>query len=71
MQCPECNSPLMIANSRFISEEGSTDVFNELTMVCINGEIDPNNKKPKCSLYCGTDLNNPLKVVQKIRNKVN
>ena len=52
----------MIANSKFKSEEGSTDVFNEITLVCIN---------PKCGNYCGTDLNNPLKVAATVRNKVN
>lgn len=70
MLCPECNSKLIISNSKFVSEEGSTEVFNELTMVCINSKIDPVKKKNVCSLYCGTDLNNPLKVAAKIRNKV-
>jgi hypothetical protein len=52
----------MIANSGYKSDEGSTDVFNELTMVCIN---------PKCGNYSGKDLNNPLKVAATVRNKVN
>jgi hypothetical protein len=62
MQCPECNSPLQVSNSKFESEQGSTDVYSVLTMVCVN---------PKCGLYCGKDLNNPLKVAQTVRNKVN
>lgn len=62
LQCDECKSNLMIANSGFKSEEGSTDVFNELTLVCIN---------PKCGNYSGPDLNNPLKVAATVRNKVN
>jgi hypothetical protein len=70
MNCPECGSPLMIAKSKFVSEEGSTEVFNELTLVCINSHIDPVKKAFVCSLYAGKDLNNPLKVANTIRNKV-
>ena len=70
MNCPECNSPLMIAKSKLVSEEGSTEVFNELTMVCINSRIDTVKKAPVCSMYAGTDLNNPLKVAGTVRNKV-
>jgi hypothetical protein len=61
MNCPECGSPLIVANSKYESPEGSTEVFNILTMVCIN---------PKCDNYSGTDLNNPLKVAATVRNKV-
>lgn len=60
--CPECNSPLNVANSKFESEQGSTDVYSVLTMVCVN---------PKCSNYCGPNLNEPLKVAAIVRNKVN
>ena len=70
MNCPECGSPLMIANSKLVSDEGSTEVFNELTLVCINSRIDPVKKSPVCSLYAGKDLNNPLKVAATIKNKV-
>jgi hypothetical protein len=70
MNCPECGSPLMIANSKLVSEAGSTEVFNELTMVCINSRIDPVKKSFVCSLYAGPDLSNPLKVAAIIRNKV-
>jgi hypothetical protein len=52
----------MVANSKFESEQGSTDVYSVLTMVCVN---------PKCSNYCGPNLNEPLKVAQVVRNKVN
>ena len=62
MECPECNSPLQVAHSQYKSDEGSTDVFVELTMVCIN---------PKCSNYCGPNLNEPLKVAAVVKNKVN
>lgn len=62
MQCPECQSNLMVANSKFESAEGSTEVFSVLTMVCVN---------PKCGLYCGPNLNEPLKVAATVRNKVN
>ena len=70
MNCPECGSPLMIANSKLVSDEGSTEVFNELTMVCINSRIDTVKKAPVCSMYAGQDLNNPLKIAGTIRNKV-
>lgn len=70
MKCPECGSNLMIAKSKLVSDEGSTEVFNELTLVCINSRIDPVKKAPVCSLYAGQDLNNPLKVAATVRNKV-
>jgi|GEM_PF-3391515 len=62
MQCPECSNPLFISNSKLISDVGSTDVFSELTMVCVN---------PKCGTYAGPNLNEPLKVAATIKNKVN
>lgn len=62
MQCPECNRPLMVANSKFESEQGSTEVYNVHTMVCVN---------PKCSNFAGPNLNEPLKVAATVRNKVN
>jgi hypothetical protein len=62
MQCPECEQPLFIANSKLESAEGSTDVYSVLTMVCVN---------PKCGTYAGPNLNEPLKVAAIVRNKVN
>ena len=72
MKCPECGSPLMIANSKFEAEttENGTEIYSVLTMVCINSKIDPVKKTPVCSLYAGKDLNNPLKIVTTVRNKV-
>ena len=72
MKCPECGSPLMIANSKFEAEttENGTEIYSVLTMVCINSAIDPVKKAPVCSLYAGADLNNPLKIVTTVRNKV-
>lgn len=61
MQCPECQSNLMVANSKFESAEGSTEVFSVLTMVCVN---------PKCPNFAGPNLNEPLKVAATVRNKV-
>ncbi len=61
MNCPECNSPLMAANSKFESEQGSTEVYNVHTMVCVN---------PKCPNFAGPNLNEPLKVAATVRNKV-
>lgn len=62
MQCPECNSPLMVSHSAYKSEVGSSDVYVELTMCCVN---------PKCGTYAGPNLNEPLKVAATIKNKVN
>lgn len=71
MKCPECNENLMIAKSEFKSEEGSSDVYQELTMVCVNSRIDPVKRTFICSNYAGTDLSNPKKIVEVKRNKVN
>lgn len=62
MQCPQCKAPLMVAKSEYKSEVDSTDVYNVLTMVCIN---------PKCDNYAGKDLKKPLKIAETVRNKVN
>lgn len=61
MECKECHSDLKIADSKLESDVGSTDVYSVLKMVYIN---------PKCSNYCGLDLNNPTKY-EPVRNKVN
>ncbi|NLO46758.1 MAG: hypothetical protein GX111_00335 [Clostridiales bacterium] len=61
MECPECKQPLMVARSRFRSEEKSTEVYNELTLVCVN---------PKCKLYGGPDLSSPVVVAKVVKNKV-
>jgi hypothetical protein len=52
----------MVANSKLESPEGSTEVYSALKMVCIN---------PKCDNFCGPDLNNPLKIAEIIKRKVN
>jgi hypothetical protein len=72
MKCPECGENLIIANSKFepVTTENGTEIYNVLTMVCINSKIDPAKKAPVCSLYAGPDLNNPLKVAAVIKNKV-
>ena len=62
VQCTECNQPLMVGNSQYKSDEGSTEVYVELMMVCVN---------PKCGTYAGPNLNEPLKVAAIVRNKVN
>ncbi len=61
MECPACKQPLMVAGSRFFSEAGSTEVYHEMTLVCVN---------PKCGNFCGHDLNDPAKVVEIVQNKV-
>jgi hypothetical protein len=70
MKCTECGSPLFVASTRFVSEEGSTEVFQEHTMICLNSRIDPIKRTPVCSNYAGQDLNNPLKIVTVLRKKV-
>jgi hypothetical protein len=52
----------MVGNSQYKSDEGSTEVYVELMMVCVN---------PKCGTYAGPNLNEPLKVAAVVRNKVN
>ncbi len=60
VECPECKAQLKVADGRFESDIGSTDVYRVLTMVCDN---------PKCPNYCGPNLNEPLKVTAILRNK--
>jgi len=52
---------MMIAESKFVTEVDSTDVYNELKMVCIN---------PKCSEFGGPDLNKSTRF-KTVRRKVN
>lgn len=66
----------MVSNSRFDAvnddtPDKPTEIYSVLTMVCINSAIDPKTKKLMCPNYCGKDLNNPLKIVTEVRNKVN
>jgi adenylate kinase len=60
VKCKQCNSDLMIAGSKLVSDIGSTDVYSELKLVCIN---------PKCQNYGGMDLNKAKKY-ETVRNKV-
>ena len=52
MKCDVCGNDLKIAGSKFVSDVGSTDVYRELKLVCIN---------PKCSEFGGYDLTNATK----------
>jgi hypothetical protein len=61
MKCEICGNNMMIAGSKFVSDVGSTDVYNELKMVCIN---------PKCDDFGGRDLNKATKFKTE-RRKVN
>lgn len=61
MKCDKCGGKMMIAESKFVTEVDSTDVYNEMKMVCIN---------PKCDDYGGRDLNKASKF-QILRRKVN
>jgi hypothetical protein len=66
MECKECGQPLHIADSKFESAEGSTDVYSVLTMVCVNS---------KCGLWCGVRkgeaLSTASKIAETLRRKVN
>lgn len=61
MKCEKCGGKMMIAESKYVTEIDSTDVYNEMKMVCIN---------PKCDDYGGRDLNKASKF-QTLRRKVN
>ncbi len=61
MKCDTCSGKMMIAGSRFVSEEGSTEVYQELKLVCIN---------PKCDDFGGYDLNKATQC-KVIKRKVN
>jgi hypothetical protein len=68
MLCPVCKSTARIAKSELKSDVGSTDIYNEQTIVCVNRNHEDN--KP-CPMYCGEDMSKPEKVIEVIRNKVN
>jgi len=61
MKCKQCNSDLNVSNCKMESEVGTDVVEAVQTLVCVN---------PKCSMYCGGDLTNPLKVAEVIRTQV-
>lgn len=61
MKCKQCNGKMFIADSKFVSEKDTTDVFQELKLVCIN---------PKCPNYAGSNLNRAEKY-ETLRRKVN
>lgn len=61
MKCDTCGGKMMIAGSRFVSEKDSTDVYQELKLVCIN---------PKCDDFAGFDLSKATKFKTE-RRKVN
>lgn len=61
VECPKCQASLRIAFSKFESEIGSTDVYNVQALVCVN---------PECDNY-ESNLNDPIKIVETIRHKVN
>jgi len=57
----KCGQELMVCKNKPVSEIDTTDVFMELTHVCVN---------PNCSKYAGTDLNNPKAIAAKTKHKV-
>jgi predicted metal-binding protein len=61
VKCDKCGGKMMIAESKFVTEVDSTDVYNELKMVCIN---------PKCPEFGGPDLNKSTRF-KTVRRKVN
>lgn len=61
MECELCKQSLIIANSAYRRGEGATDVFCDLSLVCVN---------PNCACYSGTDLSNPLMIAKTVSNQV-
>jgi hypothetical protein len=61
MNCPTCQASLRIAKTDITSEMGSTEVYANHLMVCVN---------PACAMH-ETNLNEPSKVVETLRNKMN
>jgi hypothetical protein len=66
--CPKCGEKLFIAGSKFVTEEGSTEVYQELTLVCLNYRTDDNGNV-LCPNFCGPDLTKP-RWSMPVRNKV-
>jgi hypothetical protein len=62
MKCPQCNLNTTIADTKYKSDIGSTDIFVEQTHVCTNS---------KCGMYAGKDLSNPSTVVEVTSTKIN
>ena len=60
MKCETCGGKMYIAESRMVSELNSTDVYNELKMVCVN---------PLCDDFCGYDPDD-LRKFKRERRKV-
>lgn len=44
MKCEFCGSDMLIAGSELVSEQGSTAVYSELKMVCVNVKCDHHDK---------------------------
>jgi len=61
MICEKCGCKMRIAESKMVSDIGSTEVYNELKMVCPN---------PLCEDFCGFNPKNITKF-KPIRRKVN
>jgi len=67
MKCPSCGSTLNIGKTLIVFEgdnspDTPTIAYTIMPMVCSN---------PECSIYGGHDLNNPTRVVQTLRQKMN
>jgi hypothetical protein len=61
MSCPICGASARIAKTTITSDIDSTDVYCNQIMVCVN---------PDCANH-ETNLENPTKVIETIRNKMN
>lgn len=61
MKCTVCDVNLFIASNKTYSPISETKIYSEQTLVCTN---------PKCELYAGKDLNNPLHIAKTITNTV-
>ncbi len=61
MNCPTCGASARVAKTNITSDVGSTDVFANHLMVCVN---------PTCANH-ETNLDEPSKVIETVRNQMN
>lgn len=66
MNCPTCNSVLRIGKTNITFKHDDTpdietEVYNNLPMLCANKE---------CTNYAGTNLNDPIHVVETVMNRM-
>ena len=61
MKCDKCNQDLMAKDPEFKTEMNTVTITMELTLLCVN---------PKCDIYCGPDMSNPVHIAKKIKKPI-